>query len=142
MSKLASPRVSQLILSMVSQCKQTDGISIAELKRTLAAGGYRVNENDRRVTMVTQTLVNQPDRHNASKDNRCETSKTSKSAEAEHSIQKMPQSNKEATEKNHKDSQTKTQSTQTQTQDSQNSSQIVQTKKEETQSQKKIAKAS
>ncbi|CAK6966202.1 histone H1-like [Scomber scombrus] len=55
---LASPHVSKLILSVVSQCKHQGGISMAELKQTLAAGGYNVTKNNRRVNVATKRLVN------------------------------------------------------------------------------------
>ncbi|KAM6994224.1 histone H1.01-like [Tautogolabrus adspersus] len=54
----ASSRVSQLILSVVSQCKHRGGISMAELKHTLAAGGYDVTKNNKKVNVVTKRLVN------------------------------------------------------------------------------------
>ncbi|XP_042278949.1 histone H1.1-like isoform X2 [Thunnus maccoyii] len=55
---LASHHVSQLILSVVSQCKHRGGMSMAELKQTLAAGGYNVTKNNRQVNVVTKRLVN------------------------------------------------------------------------------------
>ncbi|XP_035862098.1 histone H1-like isoform X4 [Sander lucioperca] len=57
-AKSASPHVPQLILNVVSQCKHRGGISMEELKQTLAAGGYNVTKNNRRVNVVTQRLVN------------------------------------------------------------------------------------
>ncbi|XP_035528082.1 histone H1-like [Morone saxatilis] len=54
----ASPQVSQLILSVVSQCKHRGGMSMAELKQTLAAEGYNVTKNSRKVNVVTKRLVN------------------------------------------------------------------------------------
>ncbi|XP_051262093.1 histone H1.3-like [Dicentrarchus labrax] len=54
----ASPQVSQLILSVVSQCKHRGGMSMAELKQTLAAEGYNVTKNSRQVNVVTKRLVN------------------------------------------------------------------------------------
>ncbi|XP_078108781.1 uncharacterized protein LOC144519497 [Sander vitreus] len=57
-AKSASPHVPQLILNVVSQCKHRGGISMAELKQTLAAGGYNVTKNNRRVNVATQRLVN------------------------------------------------------------------------------------
>uniref|UniRef100_A0A3Q2QP66 H15 domain-containing protein n=1 Tax=Fundulus heteroclitus TaxID=8078 RepID=A0A3Q2QP66_FUNHE len=50
-------QVSQLILSVVSECKHRGGISMAELKQTLAAQGYDVAKNNRRVKVVTERLV-------------------------------------------------------------------------------------
>ncbi|XP_071326897.1 histone H1.1-like [Trachinotus anak] len=57
-TKPVSQHISQLILSVVSQCKHRGGISMAELKQTLAAGGYDVTKNNRRVTVATKRLVN------------------------------------------------------------------------------------
>ncbi|XP_054477626.1 histone H1.01-like [Anoplopoma fimbria] len=57
-SKQSSPYVPQLILGVVSQCKHRGGISMAELKQVLAAAGYDVTKNNRRVNVVTQRLVN------------------------------------------------------------------------------------
>ncbi|XP_075322621.1 uncharacterized protein LOC142380595 [Odontesthes bonariensis] len=56
--KLASPQVSRLILSVVSKCKHRGGISMAELKQTLATEGYDVTKNNRQVNVVTKRLVN------------------------------------------------------------------------------------
>ncbi|XP_059194315.1 histone H1-like [Centropristis striata] len=53
----AKPDVPQLILSVVSHCKHRGGISMAELKQALAAGGYNITKNNRRVNVVTQRLV-------------------------------------------------------------------------------------
>ncbi|XP_049439651.1 histone H1-like [Epinephelus fuscoguttatus] len=50
--------VRHLILNVVSQCRHRGGISMAELKQALAAGGYDVTKNNRRVNAVTQRLVN------------------------------------------------------------------------------------
>ncbi|KAM4568132.1 uncharacterized protein V3H82_012372 [Fundulus diaphanus] len=50
-------QVSQLILSVVSQCKNRGGISMAELKQTLADQGYDVAKNNRQVKVVTERLV-------------------------------------------------------------------------------------
>ncbi|GAA6220525.1 histone H1.1-like [Lates japonicus] len=57
-TKPASHHISQLILSVVSKCKHRGGISMAELKQTLAAGGYDVTRNNKRVNVVTKRLVN------------------------------------------------------------------------------------
>ncbi|KAM6909644.1 uncharacterized protein FYW49_011651, partial [Xenentodon cancila] len=46
-TKRASPQVSKLILSVVSQCKRRDGISMGELKQTLAAEGFNVTKYNR-----------------------------------------------------------------------------------------------
>lgn len=57
-AKQASPHVSPLILSVVSQYKNQGGITMAELKQTLAAGGYDVTKNSRQVNVVTNRLIN------------------------------------------------------------------------------------
>nr|XP_029137437.1 histone H1.01-like [Labrus bergylta] len=57
-AKPASSHISQLILSVVCQCKHRGGISMAELKHTLAAGGYDVTKNNKKVNVVTKRLVN------------------------------------------------------------------------------------
>ncbi|XP_078143378.1 uncharacterized protein LOC144541937 [Centroberyx gerrardi] len=49
--------VSHLILSLVSQCQHRGGISMAELKQALAAGGYDITKNSRRVNLATKGLV-------------------------------------------------------------------------------------
>ncbi|XP_029307044.1 histone H1-like [Cottoperca gobio] len=54
-TKPASPHAPQLVLSVVSQCKHRGGISMAELKQTLAAGGYNVTKKNK---PVTPRLVN------------------------------------------------------------------------------------
>ncbi|XP_067093347.1 histone H1-like [Osmerus mordax] len=51
------PRVSQLILRVVSQCKHRGGISMVELKHALAAGGYDVSKNNTRVNLAVKGLV-------------------------------------------------------------------------------------
>ncbi|XP_030641335.1 histone H1.01-like [Chanos chanos] len=51
------PRVSQLILNVVSQCKRRGGISMDELKRALADGGYDVTKNNSRVNQTVRGLV-------------------------------------------------------------------------------------
>ncbi|CAG6015130.1 unnamed protein product [Menidia menidia] len=56
--KQASPQVSRLILSVVSKCKHRGGISMAELKQTLATEGYDVAKNNRQVNVVTKRLTN------------------------------------------------------------------------------------
>ncbi|KAI3361131.1 hypothetical protein L3Q82_013332 [Scortum barcoo] len=57
-AKPTSHHVSQLILSVVSQCKHRGGMSMAELKQTLAAGGFNVTKNKKQVNMVTKRLIN------------------------------------------------------------------------------------
>ncbi|KAL7393399.1 hypothetical protein ABVT39_010272 [Epinephelus coioides] len=57
-AKPTPANVRHLILNVVSQCRHRGGISMAELKQALAAGGYDVTKNNRRVNAVTQRLVN------------------------------------------------------------------------------------
>ncbi|KAK7886917.1 hypothetical protein WMY93_026538 [Mugilogobius chulae] len=56
--KRASPQVSQLILSLVSQCRQKGGMNMTELKQTLATEGYDVAKNNKHVTVVAKRLLN------------------------------------------------------------------------------------
>uniref|UniRef100_A0A667YLI3 H15 domain-containing protein n=1 Tax=Myripristis murdjan TaxID=586833 RepID=A0A667YLI3_9TELE len=55
--KRSVPRVSQLVLNVVYQCKHRGGITMAELKQVLAAEGYDVSKNNSRVNLVTKGLV-------------------------------------------------------------------------------------
>ncbi|XP_054903692.1 histone H1-like [Poeciliopsis prolifica] len=57
-AKFSKQQVSKLILNVVSQCKHKGGISMDELKETLAAEGYDVAKNNRQVKVVTEQLVN------------------------------------------------------------------------------------
>ncbi|KAM9353222.1 uncharacterized protein ABDE67_005593 [Symphorus nematophorus] len=57
-AKAASPHVSHLILSVVSQCKNRGHLSMAELKQTLAAAGYNVTKNSRQLNLVPKRPVN------------------------------------------------------------------------------------
>lgn len=57
-SKPASAHVSRLIVSLVSQCKHRGGISMADLKNTLATEGYNVTKNNKQVNVVTNRLIN------------------------------------------------------------------------------------
>uniref|UniRef100_A0A3B3YSK2 H15 domain-containing protein n=1 Tax=Poecilia mexicana TaxID=48701 RepID=A0A3B3YSK2_9TELE len=57
-AKFSRQQVSKLILNVVSQCKHKGGISMDELKETLAAEGYDVAKNNRQVKVVTEQLVN------------------------------------------------------------------------------------
>ncbi|KAK5613041.1 hypothetical protein CRENBAI_002818 [Crenichthys baileyi] len=56
--KSSKQKISKVILSVVSQCKHRGGISMTELKQTLAAEGYNVAKKNRQVNMVTEQLVN------------------------------------------------------------------------------------
>ncbi|XP_028971209.2 histone H1.5 [Esox lucius] len=51
------PRVSQLILRVISQCKHRGGISMVELKHALSAGGYDVTKNNTRVNLAVKGMV-------------------------------------------------------------------------------------
>lgn len=55
-SKPASAYVSWLIVSLVSQCKHRGGITMADLKKTLATEGYNVTR--KQVNVVTKRLIN------------------------------------------------------------------------------------
>ncbi|XP_005798909.1 histone H1.3-like [Xiphophorus maculatus] len=57
-AKFSKQQVSKLILNVVSQCKHKGGISMDELKETLAAEGYDVAKNNRQVKVVTEQLLN------------------------------------------------------------------------------------
>uniref|UniRef100_M4AAP6 H15 domain-containing protein n=1 Tax=Xiphophorus maculatus TaxID=8083 RepID=M4AAP6_XIPMA len=56
-AKFSKQQVSKLILNVVSQCKHKGGISMDELKETLAAEGYDVAKNNRQVKVVTEQLL-------------------------------------------------------------------------------------
>ncbi|KAL2084097.1 hypothetical protein ACEWY4_019615 [Coilia grayii] len=49
------PRVSDLILQVIAQCKSQGGISMVELKKALAAGGYDASKN--KVNRAVKGLV-------------------------------------------------------------------------------------
>lgn len=51
------PRVSDLILQVIAQCKKQGGITMVELKKALAAGGYDVGKNNTRVNRAVKGLV-------------------------------------------------------------------------------------
>lgn len=51
------PRVSDLILQVIAQCKSQGGISMVELKKALAAGGYDVSKNNLQVNKAVRGLV-------------------------------------------------------------------------------------
>ncbi|XP_048847075.1 histone H1-like [Brienomyrus brachyistius] len=56
-SKKSGPSVSDLILKAVSASKERKGVSLAALKKALAAGGYDVEKNNSRVKLVLKSLV-------------------------------------------------------------------------------------
>ncbi|XP_047212599.1 histone H1.1-like [Girardinichthys multiradiatus] len=55
----STKQISKVILSVVSQCKHRGGISMTELKQTLAAEGYNVAKKNRQINTVTERLVNE-----------------------------------------------------------------------------------
>uniref|UniRef100_A0A673BBD4 Histone H1 n=1 Tax=Sphaeramia orbicularis TaxID=375764 RepID=A0A673BBD4_9TELE len=55
--KMAGPSVGDLILKAVSASKERSGVSLATLKKALAAGGYDVDKNKARVKTAVKKLV-------------------------------------------------------------------------------------
>uniref|UniRef100_A0A3B4CVZ5 Histone H1 n=1 Tax=Pygocentrus nattereri TaxID=42514 RepID=A0A3B4CVZ5_PYGNA len=55
--KKAGPSVGELIVKAVSQSKERSGVSLAALKKALAAGGYDVDKNNSRVKIAVKSLV-------------------------------------------------------------------------------------
>ncbi|XP_076001642.1 histone H1-like [Genypterus blacodes] len=55
--KKAGPSVSDLIVEAVSASKERKGVSLAALKKNLAAGGYDVEKNNSRVKAAVKSLV-------------------------------------------------------------------------------------
>ncbi|XP_075698078.1 histone H1.5-like [Rhinoderma darwinii] len=55
--KPSGPSVSELIVKAVSASKERSGVSLAALKKALAAGGYDVDKNNSRLKMALKTLV-------------------------------------------------------------------------------------
>ncbi|NXE96241.1 H110 protein, partial [Menura novaehollandiae] len=55
--KPAGPSVTELITKAVSASKERKGLSLAALKKTLAAGGYDVEKNNSRVKLALKSLV-------------------------------------------------------------------------------------
>nr|QBI56899.1 histone H1-like protein [Apareiodon cavalcante] len=53
----AGPSVGELIVKAVSQSKERSGVSLAALKKALAAGGYDVEKNNSRVKIAVKSLV-------------------------------------------------------------------------------------
>ncbi|XP_073692582.1 histone H1.2-like [Garra rufa] len=55
--KTAGPSVGELIVKAVSASKERSGVSLAALKKALAAGGYDVEKNNSRVKIAVKSLV-------------------------------------------------------------------------------------
>ncbi|XP_004640184.2 histone H1.1 [Octodon degus] len=55
--KPAGPSVSELIVQAVSSSKERSGVSLAALKKTLAAAGYDVEKNNSRIKLGLKSLV-------------------------------------------------------------------------------------
>ncbi|XP_037387548.1 histone H1 [Pygocentrus nattereri] len=55
--KKAGPSVGELIVKAVSQSKERSGVSLAALKKALAAGAYDVEKNNSRVKLAVKSLV-------------------------------------------------------------------------------------
>ncbi|KAM9434767.1 histone H1-like [Clarias gariepinus] len=55
--KKAGPSVGELIVKAVSASKERNGVSLAALKKALAAGGYDVEKNKSRVKLAVNNLV-------------------------------------------------------------------------------------
>uniref|UniRef100_A0A672FWJ7 Histone H1 n=1 Tax=Salarias fasciatus TaxID=181472 RepID=A0A672FWJ7_SALFA len=51
------PSVSELIVKAVAASKERNGVSLAALKKNLAAGGYDVDKNKARVKTAVKSLV-------------------------------------------------------------------------------------
>ncbi|KAF4070257.1 hypothetical protein AMELA_G00292980 [Ameiurus melas] len=56
-AKKAGPSVGELIVKAVSSSKERSGVSLAALKKALAAGGYDVDKNNSRVKLAVKGLV-------------------------------------------------------------------------------------
>uniref|UniRef100_UPI003AAC371B histone H1-like n=1 Tax=Centroberyx gerrardi TaxID=166262 RepID=UPI003AAC371B len=55
--KKSGPSVSELITKAVSASKERSGVSLAAVKKSLAAGGYDVDKNKARVKIAIKNLV-------------------------------------------------------------------------------------
>uniref|UniRef100_A0A3B3QEG9 Histone H1 n=1 Tax=Paramormyrops kingsleyae TaxID=1676925 RepID=A0A3B3QEG9_9TELE len=55
--KKSGPSVGELIVKAVSASKERGGVSLAALKKALAAGGYDVEKNNSRVKLAIKALV-------------------------------------------------------------------------------------
>ncbi|XP_056596167.1 histone H1-like [Triplophysa dalaica] len=56
-AKKTGPSVGELIVKAVSASKERSGVSLAALKKALAAGGYDVEKNNSRVKIAVKSLV-------------------------------------------------------------------------------------
>ncbi len=56
-AKKAGPGVGELIVKAVSASKERSGVSLAALKKALAAAGYDVEKNNSRVKLAIKSLV-------------------------------------------------------------------------------------
>lgn len=56
--KATGPPVSELITKAVAASKERNGLSLAALKKALAAGGYDVEKNNSRIKLSLKSLVN------------------------------------------------------------------------------------
>ncbi|XP_042617226.1 histone H1-like isoform X2 [Cyprinus carpio] len=56
-AKKAGPAVGDLIVKAVSASKERSGVSLAALKKALAAGGYDVEKKNSRVKLALKSLV-------------------------------------------------------------------------------------
>uniref|UniRef100_A0A667WJF8 H15 domain-containing protein n=1 Tax=Myripristis murdjan TaxID=586833 RepID=A0A667WJF8_9TELE len=55
--KKSGPSLGELIVKAVSASKERGGVSLAALKKALAAGGYDVDNNKARVRLAVKSLV-------------------------------------------------------------------------------------
>ncbi|XP_042615347.1 histone H1-like [Cyprinus carpio] len=55
--KRTGPSVGELVVKAVSASKERSGVSLAALKKALAAGGYDVEKNNSRVKIAVKSLV-------------------------------------------------------------------------------------
>ncbi|XP_056596260.1 histone H1-like [Triplophysa dalaica] len=56
-AKKTGPSVGELVVKAVSASKERSGVSLAALKKALAAGGYDVEKNNSRVKIAVKSLV-------------------------------------------------------------------------------------
>ncbi|KAA0724134.1 Histone H1 [Triplophysa tibetana] len=56
-STKTGPSVGELVVKVVSASKERSGVSLAALKKALAAGGYDVEKNNSRVKIAIKSLV-------------------------------------------------------------------------------------
>ncbi|XP_063158981.1 histone H1.01-like [Candoia aspera] len=55
--KPSGPSVTELLMQAVTACKERGGISLAALKKSLAASGYDVEKNNGRIKLGLRSLV-------------------------------------------------------------------------------------